>query len=104
MKRLLSYINLILFFSSILACPGMKNNVPAEVVPDITMDTIFIDTLMYPGDSITGKSIDPVSDSTSKDVKYEKGKGKFKEIPKHHTPDDAKLDSIKKSKEKLKKG
>jgi hypothetical protein len=50
-----------------------------------------------------GKSIHPSSDSIPKKIKNNTGKHSTHEAPKHHNPDPAKLDSIKKSKEKYKK-
>ena len=99
MKNWLLSVNVLCFYGlTLLACPSRQpdtstTNVPAgqEVVPD--SNRMHSDTSGSAGTSM---------DTTSKEYQYQQGNGEKHEAPKHGTPDDMKLDSIKDSKKKKK--
>lgn len=106
MKKLWWSTNLVLFLSTFLACPGVRNN--QEVTkPDITSstaDSMTADTMKMVMDSLAPGQSTGSTDTLSKEEKYARGSGVKREAPDHRTPDDAKLDSIKQEKVKKKKG
>lgn len=106
MNRLLFWTNLLMFFSTILACPGNQKNPGVKEEPHSAsaLDTIKADSLATVMNSIAAQSGGVKSDSLSKEEKYNKGTGEKREAPKHNTPNETKLDSLKKAKGEKKKG
>ena len=98
MKNWLLSINMILIFSSLLTCNGMRKN-SAEVKSATSQDSSV--TMM---DSVRADSIVHTADSLSKDEKYTHHEGGGNEAPKHDAPNQTKIDSIKAAKAKKKKG
>jgi hypothetical protein len=98
MKNWLFSINIIILFSTLLTCNGMKKNKAVDITPPLQ------DTSMMVMDSITVDSIVHLTDSLTKEEKYsEHESGGIKEAPKHDAPNQAKIDSIKAAKAKKKK-
>ena len=99
MKNWLFSINVMILFSALLTCNGMKKNKAADITPTpedssrIVMDSIIADSIVHLGDSLTKE--EKYSDHESGDIK---------EAPKHDAPNQAKIDSIKAAKAKKKKG
>ena len=99
MKNWLFSINILFLFSFILACPGAKSPSTNDSVKSDSL--LIVDTIV----TYTYDSMGLVMDSSiivKKDSIYQQQPPGGKEAPKHHTPDDAKLDSLKKEKAKKK--
>jgi len=101
MKKLLCSINVLIFLSSFLTCNGMRKNKAADDAADV--ETNLQDTSMTKMDSIIADSIIHLTDSLTKEEKYNQHEGGGNEAPKHDAPNQAKIDSIKDAKAKKKK-
>lgn len=66
--------------------------------------TIVQDSSMTMMDSIKADSIMHASDTLTKEEKYNQHQGEAHEAPKHDSPEQMKIDSIKAAKAKKKKG
>lgn len=98
MKNWLLSANVLTFFGlSLLACPSRQPGVstPATDPQEVVADTNRMHT-------DTAGSAGTPSGAPSKEDQYQQGSGEKHEAPKHGTPDDMKLDSIKDSKKKKK--
>ncbi len=107
MKKLLFLINLLLSLFFLFSCINNKSNQKTDCQSVIKIDSNEYSNL--PFDSIKNNKLDNSSnsrvviiDSINKDYKYSNHINKSFEAPKHNAPDQDKIDSIKKSKEKLK--
>ena len=102
MKNLLYLTSLLIIAFSFMQCkPGTGS--PEKEQVDTTASSR--DTVVFQGDTLIADSITIHGDTlTEKDEKYENDSTEKHEAPVHKTPDQAKLDSIKKAKNKKKKG
>ncbi len=107
MKKLLFLINLLLSIFFLFSCINNKPNQRTDSKAVINTNTIEYSS--FPLESTKNNILDSSSkssvikiDTTTKDYKYRNHNNKPFEAPKHNAPDQDKIDSIKKSKEKLK--
>ena len=107
MKLLLFLTNLVLL--SIL--PSTCNHKQQQADDTVKVDSSSIEPPPALSDSMTtlvdttkAKYTGNDLDSLSKDEKYSNGSGQKHEAPKHNSPDQMKIDSIKDAKAKKKKG
>lgn len=108
MKKLSYLTNVILLALLMTSCSNNKpnkksENQSADEKPQIENSVSSIDTTKNKGTIMQSKTIETKTDTLNKDQKYSKGDNKVNEAPKHNSPDQSTIDSIKKSKEKLKK-
>lgn len=98
MKNWLLSANVLCFYGlTLLACPSRQ---PATATPAPVSSEAATDTHRMHTD--TSASIGTTTGTPSKEDQYKQGSGEKHEAPKHGTPDDMKLDSIKDSKKKKK--
>ena len=99
MKNWLLSANVLgVYFLTLLACPAKSSNSAAPTPSagqEMSTDTIRMHT-------DTSGSAGSTTPTPSKEEQYQQGSGEKHEAPKHGTPDDMKLDSIKDSKKKKK--
>lgn len=109
MKNLSFLINLIIATSLFFSCSNNKNNIKSEnqsVVEKPLIDNVVTntDTIKNNQSNAMTNEIVTKQDTLNKNTKYSNKENKvIKEAPKHNSPDQTEIDSIKKAKEKLKK-
>jgi hypothetical protein len=109
MKKSSFLINLTIATSVLFSCSNNKNNIKSE--NQSVVEKALIDNVITNTDTIKNTQSNPMTketvskkDTLNKNTKYSKKENKeIKEAPKHNSPDQAEIDSIKKAKEKLKK-
>lgn len=102
MKNLLFCASLVLVSFSFQSCTSGSGSSEKEAV-DTTASSI--DTTVMQGDTMIADSIQGGVDTLmNKDEQYENSDTEKHEAPDHKTPNEEKLDSIKKAKSKKKKG
>jgi len=93
MKKLSLLISIIVLASMFISCSNKKNKAKSENQSVVEKPLIVkIDTIKYKQDTLNINTKDS-----------NKGNNVINEAPKHKSPDQAEIDSIKKAKEKLKK-
>jgi hypothetical protein len=102
MKNWLFSINILLFFSTFMTCNGMQKNKAADM--EAEKSTSPQDSMLTRMDSIRADSIMHATDTLTKEEKYNQHQGEAHEAPKHDSPEQMKIDSIKAAKAKKKKG
>lgn len=109
MKNLLFLINISVFCTMIFACTNLKNNDKTELQKEEEKEKIeaqaqSMDTTKnIENTQLSGETIDN-QDSLSKSDKYSsKEDAEVQEAPPHNSPNQSKIDSIKKAKGELKK-
>ncbi|MBK9104573.1 MAG: hypothetical protein IPL92_08375 [Saprospiraceae bacterium] len=102
MKNWLFSINILLFFSTFMTCNTMQKNNAADM--EAKKSTAIQDSITTRMDSIIADSILHATDTLTKDEKYNQHQGEVHEAPKHDSPEQMKIDSIKAAKAKKKKG
>lgn len=109
MKNLSFLISTFIAITMFLSCSNKNNNIKSEnqsVVkkPLIDIDVSNIDTTKNKQNTVVTRETEIKQDTLNKNTKYSKKDNKvIKEAPKHSSPDQSEIDSIKKAKEKLKK-
>jgi formaldehyde-activating enzyme involved in methanogenesis len=109
MKNLSFLISTFVATTMFLSCSNKKNNIKSEnqsVVekPLIDNNVSNIDTTKNKQNAVVTSETEIKQDTLNKNTKYSKKDNKvIKEAPKHNSPDQSEIDSIKKAKEKLKK-
>jgi len=106
MKNLSFLINLTIATSLLFSCSNNKNNIKSEnqsVVEKPLIDNVVTntDTVNNTQSNTITNEIVTKKDTLNKNTKYSNKENK--EAPKHNSPDQAEIDSIKKAKENLKK-
>ncbi len=86
------------YFLTLLACPSKQPQISSSTDPAVKETVVDTNHLQTDTSGSAGSS----STTPSKEEKYQQGSGEKHEAPKHGTPDDMKLDSIKESKKKKK--
>lgn len=107
MKLLLFLTNAVVFSVLVSTCHKNNNTETGTADGKVMIDTVTssIDSLYATGgqgDTLKSRGI--ATDTLSKDDRYKTDNTEKHEAPKHGSPDQMKIDSIKKSKEKTKKG
>lgn len=108
MKKSSFLINLTIATSLLISCSNNKNNIKSEnqsVVEKPMIDNVVTntDTVKNTQSNTMTNEIVIKKDTSNKNTKYSNKENKgIKESPKHNSPDQAEIDSIKKAKEKLK--
>lgn len=109
MKNLSFLINLTIATSLLFSCSNNKNNIKSEnqsVVEKPLIDNVVTntDTVNNTQSNTITNEIVTKKDTLNKNTNYSNKENKeIKEAPKHNSPDQAEIDSIKKAKENLKK-
>lgn len=109
MKNLSFLINLTIAISLLFSCSNNKNNIKSEnqsVVEKPLIDNVVTntDTVNNTQSNTMTNEIVTKKDTLNKNTKYSNKENKeIKEAPKHNSPDQLEIDSIKKAKENLKK-
>lgn len=109
MKNLSFLINLTIAISLLFSCSNNKNNIKSEnqsVVEKPLIDNVVTntDTVNNTQSNTMTNEIVTKKDTLNKNTNYSNKENKeIKEAPKHNSPDQAEIDSIKKAKENLKK-
>lgn len=80
----------------------MQKNNAADI--EVKKSTAIQDSITTRMDSIIADSILHATDTLTKDEKYNQHQGEAHEAPKHDSPEQMKIDSIKAAKAKKKKG
>lgn len=109
MKNLLFLINLTIATSFFFSCSNNKNDINFQ--NQSVVEKPLIDNVVTNTDSVKNTQSNTMTneiatkkDTVNKSSKYSKKENKeIKEAPKHNSPDQTEIDSIKKEKEKLKK-
>lgn len=109
MKNSSFLINLTIATSLLFSCSNNKNNIKSEnqsVVEKPLIDNVVTntDTVKNTQSNTMTNEIVIKKDTSNKNTKYSNKENKgIKEAPKHNSPDQTEIDSIKKAKENLKK-
>ena len=109
MKNLSFLINLIIATSIFFSCSNNKNNIKSvnqSVVEKTPIDNVDTntDTTKNKQSTVLTNETESKQDTLNKNTKYSNKENKvIKEAPKHNSPDQSEIDSIKKVKEKIKK-
>lgn len=106
MKLLLFLTNLLVLSILPSTCNNAKDHTAEESMQKDTIgldsNLATIDTLHALGDTPSATSADTTKTGMSKDDKYNSGSQEKHEAPKHNSPNQEKVDSIKASKKKTK--
>lgn len=107
MKNLLYLINSIVFSTMLIACSNSKTKLKLDNQSSVEKNHIDIeiqnvDTFKYYQQTVLTYELGKTDDTINENAKISKKEAK--EAPKHHSPNQTEIDSIKKAKEVLKGG
>lgn len=107
--RNLSYLISAFVFLALFSCSNNKHNIKSAPQPVVEKPSIYntetnIDTTQIKQGNVMTNETENKKDTLNKNKRYLNKENKIvKEAPKHNSPDQSEIDSIKKSKEKIKK-